>query len=106
MNRRYQRGSGAHDGSLFSGKTIKPKNISYASDEIDANPNHDMIICPVSDLPRGSIVYYCKDCKQIVEAKPVGGKKLKYRCSTCNGDNVAYGTEKSVKSVYKIKEPE
>lgn len=53
-------------------------------------------------LPEG-IVCYCKDCEKIVIAAPVG-RKFAYRCTVCQTKNVAFGTEKSIKNFYRIKE--
>lgn len=52
-------------------------------------------------LPRGKIVFYCKACKKIVDAERIG-KKYQYKCPLCKGTEVAFGTEMSIKSVYKI----
>ena len=52
-------------------------------------------------LPRGKIIFYCKTCKLIVPAERIG-KKYEYKCPTCKGTEVAFGTEMSIKSVYKI----
>lgn len=50
-----------------------------------------------------TLVFYCKDCSKIVETTAVGNKFV-YRCKVCNTKNVAFGTEKSIKSFYRIKE--
>ncbi len=49
------------------------------------------------------IVFYCKDCEKIVSAEKVG-KKYVYKCKLCGTKNVAFGTEKSVKSFFRVKE--
>lgn len=54
------------------------------------------------DLPK-EIVFYCKDCRKIIEAQRVG-KKYAYKCPICDTRNVAFGTEKSIKGFYRIKE--
>ena len=48
------------------------------------------------------IVYYCRDCKKIVTPKRVG-KKLSFRCGECDKDQVAFGSETSIKNFYNIK---
>lgn len=53
-------------------------------------------------LPQG-VVCYCKDCGKIVETTPVG-RKFAYRCKVCNTKNVAFGSEKSIKNFYHIKD--
>ena len=50
-----------------------------------------------------ALVCYCKDCGKIVPGIPVG-RKFAYRCSVCQTKNVAFGTEKSIKNFYHIKE--
>lgn len=51
-----------------------------------------------------NIIFFCKDCQKIVEAMPVG-RKFVYRCKICSTKNVAFGTEKSIKNFYHIKDP-
>ena len=48
------------------------------------------------------IVYYCRDCEKIVKPKRIG-KKLKFGCSECGGSNISFGSEKSIKNYYRIK---
>lgn len=47
------------------------------------------------------IVFYCKDCEKIVEGVKVG-RKYVYRCPVCKTKNVAFGTEKSIRSFYHV----
>lgn len=63
-----------------------------------------VIIQPKIDnrLP-SEMVFYCKDCHQIVETTPVG-RKFAYTCNICKTKNVAFGTLKSIKSFYRIKD--
>lgn len=51
------------------------------------------------------IVFYCKDCDKMVDVKPVG-RKFVYKCGICNTKNVAFGTEKSISSFYRLEESE
>ncbi len=53
-------------------------------------------------LPTG-VVCYCKDCNKIVETNPVG-RKFAYRCKICSTKNVAFGSEKSIRNFYHIKD--
>lgn len=47
------------------------------------------------------IVFYCKDCQAIVEASEIKkGKKTLLSCNTCKQNNVAQGTERSIKNHY------
>lgn len=50
-----------------------------------------------------TIVFFCKDCQKMVDTIPVG-RKFVYRCKICGTKNVAFGTEKSLKSFYHIKD--
>lgn len=50
------------------------------------------------------MVFFCKDCQKIVETTGVG-KKFVYKCNICGTKNVAFGTEKSIKNFYHIKDP-
>lgn len=50
-----------------------------------------------------SIVFYCKDCGKIVDTERIG-KKYVYKCKVCGTKNVAFGTEKSIKSFFRIQE--
>ena len=47
------------------------------------------------------IIFYCKDCYKIVEGVKVG-KKYVYKCPLCHTKNVAFGTEKSIRSFYHV----
>jgi len=49
------------------------------------------------------LVFYCKDCRKIVETTPVG-KKFVYTCNICKTKNVAFGTLKSIKNFYRVAE--
>jgi DNA-directed RNA polymerase subunit M/transcription elongation factor TFIIS len=53
----------------------------------------------------GPIVFYCKDCEEIVNAHKAG-RKYVYKCAKCGTKNVAFGTEKSIKSFFHVKEEE
>ncbi len=53
------------------------------------------------EVPVARIVFYCKDCRKIVDAIKVG-RKYVYRCPLCQTKNVAFGTEKSIKSFYRV----
>lgn len=50
-----------------------------------------------------SIVFYCKDCNKIVEVDRVG-RKYVYRCLECKTKNVAFGTERSIRNFFHVKE--
>ncbi len=64
-----------------------------------------MKILPKTDNDlKAPITFFCKDCQKIVDATPVGNKFV-YRCKVCGTKNVAFGTEKSVKNFFHIKDP-
>lgn len=58
----------------------------------------------VQNQVKENIVFFCKDCDKIVDATSVGNKFV-YRCNICKTKNVAFGTEKSIKNFYHIKDP-
>ena len=43
------------------------------------------------------IVFFCKDCEKIVDGVKIG-RKYVYKCPLCSTKNVAFGTEKSIRS--------
>ena len=47
------------------------------------------------------MVFFCKDCRKLVETTPVG-KKFVYLCNVCKSKNVAFGTLKSIKNFYRV----
>lgn len=47
------------------------------------------------------IVFYCKDCEQIVETEQLA-RKYVYKCKVCGTKNVAFGTNKSINSFFRI----
>lgn len=57
---------------------------------------------PIDDNP---IVFYCKDCAEIVETRRVGGKYV-YTCKKCGTKNVAFGTKKSIYGFFKLVDKE
>ena len=54
---------------------------------------------------QNNIIFYCKDCEEIVDTEKVGGKYV-YKCKKCGTKNVAFGTVKSIKNFFKIDEEE
>lgn len=51
------------------------------------------------------IIFYCKDCEEIVETRRVGGKYV-YTCKKCGTKNVAFGTKKSIYGFFKLEDKE
>jgi len=48
------------------------------------------------------IAYFCKNCKKIVNIKKI--KKNKFICAKCKKKKIAFGTAKSIKNHYNIKD--
>lgn len=56
-----------------------------------------------AEMPK--IIFYCKDCEQIVDTFRVGGKYV-YKCKQCGTKNVAFGTPKSIYGFFHIRDAE
>ncbi len=52
---------------------------------------------------RGSVSFYCKDCKKIVKAERPNSNGYTFVCPNCKGKNIAVWTEEWLKTNYKIK---
>ena len=52
---------------------------------------------------KSPILFYCKDCEKIVDANKIG-RQYVYKCGICGTKNVAFGTDKSIKSFFRVKE--
>lgn len=55
-----------------------------------------------ADIPPAKLVFFCKKCEELVEAKQTK-KKFTFRCPKCKKNEVAFGTEESIKNHYRIK---
>jgi len=51
------------------------------------------------------IIFYCKDCSEIVDTIRLGGKYI-YKCKKCGTKNVAFGTPKSLRGYFRLDEKE
>jgi len=49
----------------------------------------------------GTIVFYCKDCEELVDTERFG-RKYVYKCKKCGTKNVAFGTMKSINSFFHL----
>jgi len=58
-------------------------------------------IAPVENFTESKIAFFCRDCSEIVEVEKI--KNLRFRCKKCGGENIALGTEKSVKNYFHLK---
>jgi len=48
------------------------------------------------------ILFYCRDCKKIVEGVRKG-TKYEYTCPDCKGERVAFGTEKAICDFFSVR---
>ena len=55
------------------------------------------------DIKPAKLVFYCKICEEIVEAKQAK-KKFHFVCPKCGKQDIAFGTEESIRNHYRIKE--
>ncbi len=53
-------------------------------------------------IPSGILVFYCKKCEELVSAKQTK-KKFTFRCPKCGKDEIAFGTEESIRNHYRIR---
>jgi Zn finger protein HypA/HybF involved in hydrogenase expression len=54
---------------------------------------------PTSEIP---ISFYCKNCREIVKGEKIGSKYV-YKCPSCKGENVAFGSTKSIANFFHVK---
>lgn len=54
------------------------------------------------EVPSAKLVFFCKKCEELVDAKQTK-KKFTFRCPKCGKNEVAFGTEESIKNHYRIK---
>jgi hypothetical protein len=47
------------------------------------------------------IVFYCKDCRKIVDAKRKGDK-YEYICEVCGSERVCFGTDKAISDFFQV----
>ncbi len=76
----------------------KPHSEDYV-EIIRSNSEIDKKFIDESGLP-AKIIYLCKECNKVVKPKRIG-KKFKFSCTECKGNNVSFGTEDSIVNYYK-----
>ncbi len=54
---------------------------------------------------KSPIIFYCKDCEEVVDTNRAG-RKYVYKCKKCGTKNVAFGTEKSIGTFFRLEEKE
>ncbi len=82
----------------------KKAETTKKQDEIKAVKKEDTQISEENKQgasSKGNIVFYCKNCKELISAEKIG-KKYQYKCPLCKEKDVAFGTERSIKNVYKV----
>lgn len=77
----------------------KPTDKEYV-DIIKSDTDIDKKFTEETGVP-AKIIYYCRDCKDLVKPKRVG-KKFQFSCMVCKGNNVSFGSEKSIEKYYKV----
>jgi Zn finger protein HypA/HybF involved in hydrogenase expression len=70
--------------------------MSSDSREIKPVPQNE------ADVPSAKLVFFCKKCEELVDAKQTR-KKFTFRCAKCGKDEIAFGTEESIRNHYRIK---
>jgi len=56
-----------------------------------------------TEIDPAKIVFFCKNCKELVTAKQSKKKKFTFCCPLCDKTNIAFGTEESIRNHYRIK---
>lgn len=54
----------------------------------------------IAEVSDSTIVFFCKDCKAVVNAQRISPNKYAYKCPECNSIKVAFGTMRSIKEFY------
>jgi len=70
--------------------------MSRDSREITAIPKDEEKIQPAK------LVFFCKKCEELVEAKQTK-KKFTFCCPKCGKEEIAFGTEESIRNHFRIK---
>lgn len=74
----------------------------------EANPQTPRTQSSQAKIPatdENPIIFYCKDCEEVVETNRFGGKYV-YKCRKCGTKNVAFGTKKSIYGFFKLEDKE
>lgn len=48
------------------------------------------------------IVFFCRDCNEIVAAEKKSGKKLQFSCSECSGGHIYLGTKLGINNFFHL----
>jgi len=53
------------------------------------------------NTPQDPIVFFCKNCKNLVPVTK-NGKKLSFICKKCHNKNIPFGTKSSIENFYHL----
>ncbi|MBI2634858.1 hypothetical protein HYW82_04295 [Candidatus Peregrinibacteria bacterium] len=67
------------------------------------NAQHGQQVGGPNGQTDNAVVFYCKDCEEVVATHRVG-RKFVYKCAKCGTKNVAFGTKKSIFGFFKLEE--
>ncbi len=48
------------------------------------------------------VQYFCHTCEHVVATKKAPGKGLKFLCAECNGKQISFGTQRSLRNFFKL----
>ncbi|MDA1060342.1 MAG: hypothetical protein O3B47_00950 [bacterium] len=75
------------------------------TEETDNKPEAQTEAVAEVKKDEAAIIFYCKDCAEIVDTTPIG-RKYVYKCKKCGTKNVAFGTPKSIRGFFRMDENE
>lgn len=58
----------------------------------------------MSDPVPNPIIFYCRDCKKIVDAVKKGSK-YEYTCPVCKSERVVFGSQKAICDFFQVVAP-
>lgn len=65
--------------------------------------NADLSAAEPAAPAQAPIVFYCKDCKQIVDTPIKHKSKYEYMCPTCKSERVSFGTRQAISDFFQVK---
>lgn len=51
---------------------------------------------------RWDVVFYCKNCEQIVSTKRIDPRKYIFECEKCKSRDISIGTQEWIKTNYRV----
>lgn len=70
--------------------------------EIDLSMCYTVKTKSNEDFEHSELKFFCKDCKKIVKVSKKDKTSLKFICEECQGNNIFFGTQKSVYSYFHL----